>query len=92
MVNNENPLEQQDNGVIIIKKSAGHPAFPAIEIRKLRMKTLGMKKDQFCKLIGASKASVDSWECGRRKPTVAHIKLLKILRMGLINAKTLDLL
>lgn len=83
---------EKKNGVVIIKKSAENPKFPAIEIRKLRVNTLKMNKEQFCKLIGCSKASIDSWESGRRQPTKAHIKLMKLLRLHLIQPSTLELL
>lgn len=92
MLKSSNALESQKNGVVIVKKSAGNPAFPAIEIRKLRVNTLKMNKEQFCKLVGCSKASLDSWECGRRQPTKTHIKLMKILRLQLVQPRTLELL
>ena len=60
--------------------------FSSIEIKNIREKTK-LNQFDFADKLGVSRDTVNSWECGRRRPGAAIRKLLE-----LINADALDLI
>ena len=61
------------------KKSATRVTeFPEPKARLIREKT-GLSQNQFARLIGVSKRTLENWEQGRRHPTGPAKALLRIL-------------
>jgi len=85
-------LDKTQLGEEVIKILHEDPDFPAKAIRVFRKNKLKMTKLQLANTLGVSNALIESWECARRAPSKTHIKLLKILRLGLVQPKTMETL
>ena len=57
------------------------PEYSPAQIKALRDKT-GLNQFDFADKLGVSRDTVNSWECGRRKPSPAIRKLLELIETG----------
>ncbi|MCU5772448.1 helix-turn-helix domain-containing protein [Erwiniaceae bacterium BAC15a-03b] len=60
------------------KEPARVTRYAVPDVKAIRART-HMKQDDFAILIGVSSALVQAWEQGRRSPSGAALKLLKVL-------------
>lgn len=58
------------------------------QIKALRLR-LGLSVERFAELIGSTRATVHNWEQGRVTPPGPAVRLLELLRDGLVTAGNL---
>ena len=54
-------------------------SLPNVNIQELRI-TLGMTQKSFAEILGVSRRTVESWECGKSTPTPTAKKLIYLIQ------------
>lgn len=76
----------------LVLANKGNKNFTSLEIRKLRKNTLKVSREEFCGIFCISKALLESLESGRRPASPMLVRMMKLVKMGVVKPQTLSIL
>ena len=76
----------------LVLSNKGNKSFTSLEIRKLRKNNLKVSREEFCKIFCISKSLLESLECGRRSASPMLVRMMKLVKLGIVKPQVLSIL